>query len=266
MLTQVHPDDYETLTARHPATRRVADVLRGAANLNQRTIVVDDAENIAAALRAGIRLDSLYVCDPADLPDDLDVPDDTPRYVVPADVGKSLFKAEKRTRVFALAHRPRPVRLDDLPTTGDLVVLDGVRLAGNIGAIVRTAVAFDAAGVVLIDSGLTTPLDRRLVRASRGLVFALPVLLADPDALLAHLARTVTPLVGMSAHAGQPLSDLASLPGPAAIVMGSERRGASSALDAHTTAWYRIDTNPQVESLNVSVATALALYTHRPVV
>lgn len=250
----------------HPFYRQVSDVLRNDGRRNQRTIVIDDTENVVAALRAGVHLHNLCIAPGAQIPDELAplLPAGLPVFELPADLSKALFRTEKRSRLFALAYRPKPVALRDLDERpGDLVVLDGVRLAGNIGAVTRSALAFDAAGVVLVDSDLSSTLDRRLVRASRGAVFAVPVLLAEPAQVLEYLSERRIPLVGMDTDVGDPLSELATIRGRVALLMGGERRGSSDRLDAHVAEHFHVSINPEVESLNVSVAAALALYTRR---
>jgi TrmH family RNA methyltransferase len=250
-------------TVRHPVARRVADVLRRGSG-GSGVFVVDDVENIAQALRCGIGLDSLYVTESlagCALPQLAGVDRRVPRHVLDDDVARSLFGEQKRSRVFALARTPPASRLRGLAgATGDIVVLDGVRLVGNIGAIVRTACALGAAGVVLLDSGLRTPLDRRLVRASRGLVFATPVVLATRAQLLEFVRREGLPIATLSADAARPLSAIGAVGMRLALVLGGERRGVSSELDSLAGRRYAIPMGRDVESLNVSVAAAIALY------
>src|SRR5699024_3645568 len=120
-----------------------------------------------------------------------------------------LFGDRKCSRVFALARAPRRPKLRDLNgTKGDIIILDGVRIDGNIGAITRTACALDAAGVVLIDSGLRTTLDRRLIRASRGLVFAPPVILATRAECIEFIGQERITLATLSADAVDPLRSI----------------------------------------------------------
>lgn len=251
---------------RHPVARRVADVLRSR-SATPRVFVIDDEENIVRAVRCGVRLDSLYVTGSmAAAPASIlaAVAHAVPCRVLSESVAGNLFGAERRSRVFALAHRPPQPRLRDLSARrGDVVVLDGVRLVGNIGAITRTACALGAAGVVLVDSGLTTVLDRRLIRASRGLVFAIPVVLASRDEFCDYARRAELALATLSAQATEPLSSIRAAPGRLALVMGGERPGVSDELDALASVRYSIPMTSDVESLNVSVAAGIALYEHR---
>lgn len=251
-------------SVRHPVARRIADVLRNRSS-KPRTVVIDDAENIEQAIASGIRLDSLYITRSAasDQSASPHVGDDVPRYLLDDRVASELFGDQKHARVFALARAPRTPGLDDLRgTRGDLVVLDGVRLVGNIGAITRTSCALGAAGIILLDSGLRTTLDRRLIRASRGLVFSLPVVLASRAECTEFLQQERVSIATLSAEAESSLRSIRSVSDRIAIVLGSERSGVSQDLHDLANHRYSIPMTPGVESLNVSVAAAIALYEH----
>lgn len=249
----------------HPAAARVADVLRSRSS-RPRTLVIDDEENIAQAIRAKVTI--IAVCTSvSELDDALGLQKKAPSadvHVFTDEVMSSLFGHERRSRVFALAHAPRPASWRDIADApGDLVVLDAVKIAGNIGAIIRSSCAFGAAGVVLVDSGITSIYDRRLIRASRGLLFSIPVLLATASEVETFLRAERMLLASMTADATSPLTAIAATAERVAILMGSERRGASDALTAIAGQRYAVPMAPGVESLNVSVAAAIALYERR---
>lgn len=250
-------------SVRHPAATRIADVLRSRSS-RPRTLLIDDEENIVAAIAAGIRVFAIYATsDWFEAARQLQH-DAAALYVVDEEVVQWAFRGDKRSRVFALARAPRPSTWRDLAAAdGDVLVLDGLRIAGNIGAIVRSACAFDAAGVVLIDSDLVSVFDRRLIRASRGLVFTIPVLAATRPGLEAFLRSERMPLVSLTAEADAPLSAISHVEGRIAILMGSERAGASPDLAGRAERRCRVPMAPGVESLNVSVAAGIALYERR---
>ena len=250
---------------RHPAARRLTDVLRSRA-ARPRTVLVEDEENIAQAIRAGVQMLAVYSTPATEIVAarlHAQVPS-AARFIIDDDVVRSLLAGDKTTSVLALARAPRPASWRDVAAgPGDLLVLDGVRITGNIGAMIRTAYAFGASGVVLVDSGLRTVYDRRVIRASRGLVFTLPVILADRAELERFLRSAGLPLVVMTASARAPLQEIGSTPDRLAILMGSERSGASRELDALASRRYAVPMTTGVDSLNVSVAAGLALYERR---
>ena len=253
-------------SVRHPLARRIADVLRSR-SARPKIFVIDDTENIEQALRCGVQLDSIFVT--AGVENGLasilaPVQDTVPHYVLSESVATILFGGDKRARTFALAQSPPRPHLRDLSTRpGDILVLDGVRLVGNIGAITRTACALGAAGLVLLDSGLTTTLDRRLVRASRGLIFAIPVVQATRSEFADYARREKLALATLTAGAAEPLALIRDAPERLALIMGGERNGISGQLDVLASYRYAIPMSRNVESLNVSVAAGIALYVHQ---
>ncbi|MDR2253740.1 MAG: NshR/TsnR family 23S rRNA methyltransferase [Bifidobacteriaceae bacterium] len=244
------------------AVQRLFDLVRHPRQAAKQIVLEDDAL-IANAITAGVEVAEVYAetghglapslvaaCQAAGVPI---------RSVAPADAAR-VFKIDKRARVFAVAKLPsRPARLADIPRDGDIVVLDGVRIAGNIGAIIRSAYALGAAGVILVDSDLPSAWDRRLLRASRGHVFALPTVLATAAEAAAHLADQGVLVAAFDADGAQRIADITAVRGPAALIFGSERRGPSPAFAEAADLRVAIPMRPGAESLNVSVAVGIAL-------
>lgn len=254
----------DPIPADSSAVQRVADVLRSR-SAKPRVFVIDDPENIAEAVRCGIVLESVYF---AGRENDMAVadlcaglPDDVTRYVLADGTAERLFGPHKHSRIFALARAPRARRLSDVTSDGsDFLVLDGVRLAGNIGAIVRTASALGAAGVVALESGLPSPWDRRLIRASRGQVFALPLVLERRARFAVVARRDQIPVAALSADARMSLAAVRDVPGRLALVLGGERGGVSTEILNVATHRVSIPMAEHVESLNVSVTAGIALH------
>jgi RNA methyltransferase, TrmH family len=136
------------------------------------------------------------------------------------------------------------------PPAGPLcVALWGVRDPGNVGTILRSALAFGAASVAL-GPDCADPYAPKAVRASMGAIFALRVAkVADP----AELPGTRVALV---ARAGEPLAG--PLDQPTTLVVGAEREGLPGDVVARCD---RIAHIPIAsESLNAAVAASVALY------
>ncbi|MEC7522809.1 MAG: RNA methyltransferase [Myxococcota bacterium] len=150
--------------------------------------------------------------------------------------------------------RPRWRRL---PRDGSLfLVVEKVRSPGNLGTLLRTARATGVDGLVLLGDAVD-PFDPRVVRASMGAVFTLPVHRATL-AGFGRWARDVT-VVGASAEAAR---DFRSEPfaGRCAVAFGEERRGLGPELRAACDRMVRIPMEPGLDSLNVAVAGSLLLY------
>jgi len=128
------------------------------------------------------------------------------------------------------------------------VYLHGVSDPGNVGAVVRTALAL-IGGSVAIGPGCADPFGTRAVRASMGALFAEPIARVDLEA-------TPEPRAGLVAHGGEPLE---ALGGSATICLGAEREGLPDEVLAGCEVQVTIPIRPGVESLNVAAAAAIAL-------
>jgi TrmH family RNA methyltransferase len=226
-------------------------------------ILVDDVANIVQALHAGVVVRSVFCSDDAGLGAGLQqrLPCGVPRYRVAWRTCKKLFGNDRVARVFAIAEAPPARSLDALlPVNRDIVVLDGIGISGNVGAIIRTCAAMGVGGIAVLNAEKADIFDRRVIRASRGYVFALPVIGTTPDELVGFCAMQGVPLVVTRPRAGTAVSEISSQPRPLAIVYGGEKRGPSPGLVSASALQLEIPMSGAVESLNVAAAAAITLY------
>jgi TrmH family RNA methyltransferase len=141
---------------------------------------------------------------------------------------------------------------------GPFVVMAGLQDPGNLGTIVRSAEAFGGAGVVL-GEGTVSPFNAKVVRASAGSIFRVPVIRGKLDAVSSQLRAQEIRLVATSSHKGTPLGE-ARLTGPLAMFIGNEGSGLPRDLMTRMDEVVVIPHAPQVESLNAGVATSILLY------
>jgi TrmH family RNA methyltransferase len=141
---------------------------------------------------------------------------------------------------------------------GPLVVIAGLQDPGNLGTILRSAEAFGSAGVIL-GEGTVSPFNAKVVRASAGSIFRVPVIRGKLDAVSSQLRAQEIRLVATSSHKGTPLSE-ARLTGPLAMFIGNEGSGLPRDLMTRMDEVVVIPHAPQVESLNAAMATSILLY------
>ncbi len=138
------------------------------------------------------------------------------------------------------------------------LVLDQIQDPQNLGAILRTAAAFDVCGVVLARDGAAA-VTASAIRASAGLALAVPVAqarnIAETLVLLRDHGFWSTALV----MDGQPLSEI-DFSGRSALVVGSEGKGVRRLVRERCDFGARIPISDAVDSLNASTAAAIALY------
>ncbi|MFC3077559.1 23S rRNA (guanosine(2251)-2'-O)-methyltransferase RlmB [Phenylobacterium terrae] len=140
-----------------------------------------------------------------------------------------------------------------------LLMLDQVTDPQNVGAILRSAAAFGAAGVILQERHAPR-FTGALAKAAAGAVDAIPIARAvNLSRALEQLARAGWRSVGLAGQAERPLSEV--LGGePVVLVLGSEGEGVRRLVAEHCDALAKIPMPGGFESLNVSAAAAVALY------
>lgn len=152
-------------------------------------------------------------------------------------------------------------KLADVPIvpTSVFVALDGIMDPQNFGAIVRSAVALGATGIVWPEHS-SAPLSPAMFRASAGAIehAVLSRVPALPQAMSDLAERGVT-VIGLDAQGPTELGAV-DLRGPVAIVTGAEDKGARRTVLRACQHVARLPMNGPISSLNASVATALALY------
>ncbi len=186
--------------------------------------------------------------------------------LLPDKLFDSLVPSESPQGVAALV-RFKQFSLDDVIErlqVGPIVVIAGLQDPGNLGTILRSAEAFGSAGVILGD-GTVSPFNSKVVRASAGSGFRLPIVHGSGDAAAKletaseKLQAQGVRLIATSSHKGTPL-DQADLKAPAAIFFGNEGSGLPRDLMAKMDEVIAIPHAPQVESLNAGVAASIVLY------
>lgn len=140
-----------------------------------------------------------------------------------------------------------------------ILILDQVTDPQNIGAIIRSCAAFETLGLIVQDKN--SPLESGAMdKAAAGTVEFVPV------ARVTNLSRTIETLkengfwvIGMDGYADTTI-DKINKDGKVAVVMGSEGKGLRRLVQENCDSSVKLPISPQVESLNVSTAAAIALY------
>jgi len=141
---------------------------------------------------------------------------------------------------------------------GPLLAIAGVQDPGNLGTILRSAEAFGAGGAVL-GEGTVSPFNSKVIRASAGSVFRLPICQTKLAGALGPMRELGLRLIATSSHKGTPL-DQATLTEPLAVFIGSEGAGLERDLLAEIDEVVAIPHSSAVESLNAGVAASIVLY------
>ena len=140
-----------------------------------------------------------------------------------------------------------------------LVILDQVTDPHNVGAVLRSAAAFDALGIVTQDRH-APPESGALARSASGALETVPwVRVVNLARALDEISEADFWRVGLTGHANQTLGEVIG-DARIAIVLGAEGEGMRQNTEAHCDQLAKLPISPKVESLNVSNAAAIALY------
>ncbi len=176
---------------------------------------------------------------------------------VPEKIFSGLSSTETPQGVLALVQL-KEWTLEGLAGTRSLIViLDGLQDPGNAGAVVRSAEAFGATGVVFLKDSVHA-YNPKCLRGSAGSIFRVPLVQRAEANTVADFLKTN----GIASYAAMPRAstsaDQADLSIPCALVIGGEAHGVGSVMESAGTS-VRIPTSG-VESLNAAVAAAVLLY------
>ena len=216
--------------------------------------VVEGQREIEHCIACGYEIVELFVLDTTNYTGDIE-----PTFVT-AQVYEKMAYRESTEGIIAVA-KVKSHRLQDLKFNKRnplVVVLESVEKPGNLGAILRTAEAANVDAVIVCDP-LTDIYNPNLIRASIGGVFSVPVATCASKECIEFLKANKIRILTAQLQDSYDYYDY-DMSHATALVMGTESTGLSQqwrdAADVHI----RIPMLGRLDSLNVSVSTAILIY------
>ena len=211
------------------------------------TFLVETKHLVLEAYKAGLIKELI-------LEQDEIFPLDVPITYVSKEVLKKLSSVESPSKVMAVVNK-REVE----NTYGEKVlILDRIQDPGNLGTIIRSAVAFNIKTIICSPDTVDF-YNPKVVRASQGMMFHIPILVKDTKEVINELRKNDYKIVGTKVTNGKDVRT-ASIYSHFALIIGNEGQGISKEIDEMCDEYLYIKMNENCESLNASVAASILLY------
>lgn len=217
--------------------------------------LIEGEKGVKEALDAGIKIKNVFVLEQFS-----NVVENNNLQVIETteSVLAKISDAKSAPKIIAIAYQPKN-SVELLKKANKVILLENIKDAGNLGTILRTAAAFGIDGIVLY--GDTVDLfNPKCVRATVGCLWKTPVFeikdLGELKNLFDGFERIATLPAGENTIA---LNSYKSI-GKTLVMFGSEADGLSEELKNFATKNLTIEMEPNVESLNLSVAAAVLMY------
>lgn len=212
--------------------------------------LIEGIHLIEEAYQSDIVIKQLFVIEPNRTDEALkDYAEET--FEINMKVAESLSGTITPQGFFAVIEKPKY----DVTQAKQVLLIDRIQDPGNLGTLIRTS---DAAGIDLIvmEKGTADPYQDKVLRASQGSVFHIPVITAD---LKTFIADFNGPVYGTALENAQPYKEVASQD-IFALLLGNEGEGVNKALLNETSQNLTIPIYGKAESLNVAIAGSILLY------
>ncbi len=190
------------------------------------------------------------------------IPCDGPVYVVDNPMLSSIVGFEFHMGVLACGVRPVDRPLASLLPAQMLIVLPEVRIAENLGLLIRAAHALGVDGMLLSDVGCD-PFTRRVIRVSMGSVFSLPIVRSDKledDLQCLRESHGFSLLASVSDADAIAIHDYARPSGGVAVLFGNEPEGLDNRWVKLCDQRVTIPMVEGVDSLNLAIAAGIVMH------
>lgn len=205
---------------------------------------------IEEAYQSGVAIKQLFVVDPERLSDEFKFYANEV-YEINLKIAETISGTVTPQGFFAVIEQP----VYQFNKATQVLLIDRIQDPGNIGTLIRTA---DAAGLdmVLLEKGSADPYQDKVIRASQGSVFHLPVKVGS----ISEFMRTFNgPVFGTAVKDAEPYHRVEPQE-KFALLLGNEGEGVNVELLDQTTQNLTIPIYGKAESLNVAIAGSILMY------
>jgi len=177
---------------------------------------------------------------------------DVKTYQVTKDVMKKISSLATPTRLLGICYQKEEGNYQS-----NILLIDQIHHPGNLGTIIRNAVAFNVDTIVLNHS--VDVYNQKVIQSSQGMVFHLNVIKSPLKDFILDLKKENYQIIGTDVNEGLSL-DVVKANEKRAVLIGNEGDGVSDELLRLCDIKVNIEMNEKCESLNVGVATGIILF------
>ncbi len=212
--------------------------------------LVEGYHLVEESVKSGLEVETILSVNPDDISEEM-VEASKEQYQITFKIAEKLSQTESPQGIYAVCNMPQ----HELADFKQLVYLDRIQDPGNVGTIIRTA---DAAGYdgVVISKGTVDIYNDKVLRASQGSVFHLPVIEADFSEVKADFGGKV---YGTSLKNGRNYKEVEAADA-FILVLGNEGQGVDEQILAETDDNLFVPIYGRAESLNVAVCAGILMY------
>ena len=177
---------------------------------------------------------------------------DVPTYYVREDVMKKLSSLATPHRTIGICEQKPMTNYGN-----SILIVDKINHPGNLGTIIRSAVAFNVDTIVINES--VDIYNQKVIQATQGMIFHINIVKASLSDILPELKKQNYQIIGTDVREGIDLDDFRAKE-KHALLVGNEGHGLDDDVLNACDVKVRIEMNEKCESLNVGVATGIILH------
>lgn len=168
-------------------------------------------------------------------------------------VMKYITELDNPSKIIGICHKK-----NDKIQGNHILILDDIQDPGNLGTIIRSAVAFNIDTIILSKAGVDL-YNSKVLRSTQGMIFNINIVVSDIKEEILKLKKDNYKILTTNVEGGKLVKSIEKNQ-KFAIIIGNEGKGVSKEIKELSDEYIYIEMNKKCESLNAAVATSIILY------
>ncbi len=168
-------------------------------------------------------------------------------------VMKYITELDNPSKIIGICHKK-----NDKIQGNHILILDDIQDPGNLGTIIRSAVAFNIDTIILSKTGVDL-YNSKVLRSTQGMIFNINIVVSDIKEEILKIKGDNYKILTTNVEGGKLVKSIEKNQ-KFAIIIGNEGKGVSKEIKELSDEYIYIEMNKKCESLNAAVATSIILY------